>query len=151
MTDVASLGLKIEFQQVDQARDSLNKFTASAKATQAATVKMSGEMQKAVNSVGQINQRLNVKDSFGGAQRAADIAAYGNELNNLRARFVPLYAAERAHKTAIDEISQAAKVGAISEAERANAVRMAETAYLRNYRNEGQRKRAQGHRSAGGA
>lgn len=145
MTDVAALGLSVDSKQVEKARDELGRFAGAAKSAEtaakgfeagaarvgAASEKMSKQMAAAINSAQQINQRLNVKSDFGGTQRAADVAAYGNELDNLRARFVPLYAAERAHKTAIDEISQAAKVGAISEVERANAVRMAEVAYVR--------------------
>lgn len=46
--------------------------------------------------------------------RAADIAAYGEELNRLQARFDPLFAAQQRYQTKLAEISQAEKVGALA-------------------------------------
>lgn len=146
MADIASLGLSIDSKPIEQATQALNKFATSgkqaetaAKGVEASVAKvgvaasgMSRQMQQAVNSAAQINQRLNVRDGFGGASKAADIAAYGQEMDNLRARFNPLFAAERTHKNLLDEINKAAKVGAISEKERAEAVRLAEASYARS-------------------
>ena len=61
--------------------------------------------------------------------RGADIAAYATELDRLRAKFNPLFAAEKEHAALLEEINQASKVGAISEAERGSAVASATAAY----------------------
>lgn len=64
-------------------------------------------------------------------QRAADIEAYGNSLDALRAKYNPLFAAEQEHLSRLQGIDQALKVGAISEAEHANAVSASTAAYQR--------------------
>lgn len=45
--------------------------------------------------------------------RAADIVAYGNELDQLRAKFDPLFAASKRYEAALEEIAFAERVGAI--------------------------------------
>ncbi len=60
--------------------------------------------------------------SAGAADKAADIAAYGRELDNLRARFNPLYNSIRQYKATVLEIQAAHKVGAISTAEMTAAI-----------------------------
>lgn len=61
-------------------------------------------------------------DDAGYRQRAGDIEAYGQELDRIRAKYVPLFAVEQEHVKALREIDQARKVGAISAAEQAAAV-----------------------------
>lgn len=74
-----------------------------------------------------IDQRLNIQQVPGtSAARAADIEAYGKSLDDLRAKFSPLYAIERSHKAKLEEINKAHKVGALSAAEMATAVAVAE-------------------------
>lgn len=46
--------------------------------------------------------------------RAADIAAYGVELDRLQAKFDPLFAAQKRYQTTIEGISEAERVGAIT-------------------------------------
>jgi hypothetical protein len=82
------------------------------------------------NSAGAINQRLGVADDFGTAAKAADVAAYGKALDDVRAKFVPLYSAGRQYKDTLSDINQAAKVGAISETERAAAVMNTKVAFV---------------------
>ncbi len=62
-------------------------------------------------------------------QRALDVAAYGASLDNLRARYNPLFAAELAHIRNLAEIDRALKVGAIGEDEHAAAVKRAASSY----------------------
>ncbi len=62
--------------------------------------------------------------------RGADIAAYGKQLDDLRAKYSPLYAAGRQYKETLAEINAAAKVGAITEAERAAAVMDTKAAFV---------------------
>lgn len=82
------------------------------------------------NSVGAINrhiaaiQRLTETErrmsaSFG---RGADIAAYGQELDRLRAKFNPTFSAIQQYRGALAEIRQAHAVGAISATEMASAI-----------------------------
>jgi phage-related minor tail protein len=73
-------------------------------------------------SASSINSRLTVKDDFGGASRSADVEAYGRALDDLRAKYSPLYAAGQKYKASLTEINQALKVGAINEREHAQAV-----------------------------
>lgn len=62
-----------------------------------------------------------VDDAFNAA-RARDIAAYGVELDRLRARYNPLYAEVARYRTVQAEIRQAHALGAISAAEMAAAI-----------------------------
>ncbi|WP_420133955.1 phage tail length tape measure family protein, partial [Rhodopseudomonas sp.] len=70
-----------------------------------------------------VNQQTIVPD------RAADIAAYGRQLDDLRAKFNPLYAAGRSYRELLTEINQAVKVGALSEAEHAAAIARTKSAF----------------------
>lgn len=82
-------------------------------------------------SAASIDQRIGVRSDFGAAQRAADIAAYGKSLDDLRARFNPLFAAEQAHQEQLEAIGQAQRVGAISATEAAEAVGLQQAMYSR--------------------
>lgn len=77
-------------------------------AARAASAMNAGTYQKA------LNQNLGVRDDFGGASRAADIAAYGEELDRLAAKYDPLEAAMQSYRKDLEEVSRAHKVGAIS-------------------------------------
>lgn len=70
-----------------------------------------------------------VRVDFGSAGRAEDIGAYGSELDRVRAKFNPLFAAGQAYKVQLAEIAQAARVGAISEAERSAALARTKDAF----------------------
>lgn len=54
--------------------------------------------------------------------RGADIAAYGQEMDRLRAKYNPLYAVTMQYKTAVAEIREAHKAGAISADEMSAAM-----------------------------
>ena len=66
--------------------------------------------------------------------RAADIAAYGQELDRIRAKFSPLFSAQQQYRATLNEINQAAKVGAINEAERAAALQRTKDAFANQVR-----------------
>ena len=55
------------------------------------------------------------------AARTADVAAYGAELDRLRAKFDPLFAATKRYETALEEIAFAKRIGAIDAATAARA------------------------------
>ena len=77
----------------------------------------------------QINARLGVNDNVAGAGRGEDIAAYGRSLDDLRAKYNPLFAAGRTYRETLNEIDYAARVGAIRESERATAVQRTKDAF----------------------
>jgi hypothetical protein len=56
------------------------------------------------------------------ADRAADIAAYGSELDQLRAKFNPVFAASKAYETELDDLNRAQRLGAITAAEHGAAL-----------------------------
>lgn len=87
-------------------------------------------MSEAQQHQAQINARLGVNDNFGGASRAGDIEAYGRALDDTRARFVPLYAAQRAYKSELNDLNHAYATGAIpSEREYREALRRTKDAF----------------------
>ena len=61
-------------------------------------------------------------DRAGFSGRAADIAAYGEQLDRLRARYNPVFAASQAYNRELDGINQAHRLGAISVQEHAAAI-----------------------------
>lgn len=63
------------------------------------------------------------------AGRAADVDAYGKELDDLRARFNPVFAAQQRYERELSEINRAHKVGAISADEMTAAVARSKAAY----------------------
>lgn len=77
-----------------------------------------------------VNARLGVATEFGGAGRGEDIAAYGAELDRLRAKYSPMFAAQQAYLSALGEIRSANRVGAISQTEMAAAIDRTKLAFV---------------------
>lgn len=67
-------------------------------------------------------------------KRAADIAAYGAEMDRLRGKYNPLFAAAQKYKSTLTEIAQAEKVGALSAKEAAAAREAEKTAFAAQVR-----------------
>lgn len=67
-------------------------------------------------------------------KRAADIAAYGAEMDRLRGKYNPLFAAAQKYKATLTEIAQAEKVGALSAKEAAAAREAEKTAFAAQVR-----------------
>ncbi len=84
------------------------------------------ELQQSIGRMIGIRPML---DDAGMGRRTADIAAYGEALDDLRAKYNPLFAAERERERSITAISQALRLGAISQDEHAVAVGRANTVY----------------------
>jgi len=61
--------------------------------------------------------------------RSDDIAAYGRELDQLRAKFNPLFAASKQYEMSLDEINYAHRVGAISAQEQSAAIARLDAQY----------------------
>lgn len=56
------------------------------------------------------------------AARAADVEAYGAELDQLRSKFNPVFAASKAYETELNELNRAHRLGAITAAEQGAAL-----------------------------
>jgi hypothetical protein len=105
------------------------RIDAHAEALARATAQ-SQALAAAERAQAQINQVTGVTGVTATGDRSADIVAYGKALEDLRAKFNPLFAAGKDYKTTLDEINSAAKVGAISETERAAAVTRTKAAFV---------------------
>lgn len=79
--------------------------------------------QQAEYLTNQINQ-LSMHDI-----RNEDIQAYGRELDDLRAKFNPLFAASRQYEAELDEINRAHRIGAINAQEQAAAMAALDARY----------------------
>ncbi|PWR17631.1 phage tail length tape measure family protein, partial [Zavarzinia aquatilis] len=101
---------------------------AGLASTAAAASSVSQSWQQLAVTAGLVaTQHDQLGASFRGLTAAVGLQAANVEI--LRARYVPLAAAEAAHKAALDEIARATKIGALSEAEAASAVARTTTAY----------------------
>lgn len=140
---LASLGLSVDSTPVQRATTELQEFAQSSRTAEqaaqsfsrstqqaaSATQQMAQSVNRAVTSAAAVNQRLNVRDSFAGADRQADLDAYGKALDDLQAKYAPLRTAEQRHAATLNEINMAARVGAITETERTQAINRAEVAH----------------------
>ncbi|MBK3397663.1 MULTISPECIES: phage tail length tape measure family protein [Methylobacterium] len=63
--------------------------------------------------------------------RGADVVAYGDELDRLRAKYSPLFAAQREYLGQLAEIRQAVRTGALTQAEGAAAIQSTKDAFAR--------------------
>ncbi len=88
------------------------------------------EAERAAAVQRRVNAITGVSGGSDNAARAADVVAYGKQLDDLRAKYNPLFAAGRQYKDTLAEINMAAKVGALSESERAVAVQQTKTAFV---------------------
>ena len=75
----------------------------------------------------QVSANLRVATDFKGAERAKDIEAYGRQLDALRAKYSPAFAAQQRYQREVEGISRALAVGAINQEEYTAAVARAQT------------------------
>lgn len=116
---------------LDRAQESLEKSARGLRDAAGATQ----QTARGYDAIGEAARRAAAaQDAFARSQgvtlrgtgedhqkRARDIEAYGQELDRLRAKFNPYFAAERQHKQVLEEIAEAQKVGAIAADEAAKA------------------------------
>ncbi|MBI1201496.1 MAG: hypothetical protein GC182_03190 [Rhodopseudomonas sp.] len=106
----------------------LHTLKASAEANVVSLARVRDELarsttvQPAAFNASAINSNLRVTDDFGAAARKTDVDAYGVALDQVRAKYDPLFAAGMRYKEALTEINAAARVGAIDERVRAEAI-----------------------------
>lgn len=94
---------------------SISRYAAARQQTNAIQDVSADQFQQGINA----NMGVQGGSSSGQtyAQREQDIAAYGQSLDALRTKFNPVYAASKQYESALDQISAAQKVGAISATE----------------------------------
>lgn len=85
--------------------------------TQVSTVaqKLIADAQRSASLAGQIDRMLAPTTAV--RDRAADIAAYAAEMDALRAKFNPLFAASKQYEAVLEEIARAERLGAITARE----------------------------------
>ncbi|RWC58924.1 phage tail length tape measure family protein [Mesorhizobium sp.] len=108
-----------------------DQAVASAQRVTAALVGQTAAQQQLQAGVERMIAAGSATDDATYRQRAADVEAYGNSLDALRAKYNPLFAVEQEHLSRLQGIDQALKVGAISEVEHANAVAISTAVYQR--------------------
>lgn len=101
----------------------MTEARTAAIATQQSLAAYQNAARAATQAQTELNERLGVtaRGQENYRARAEDIAAYGAELDRLRQKFNPLYAAGQQYRQGLEEIRRAQAVGAISAAEAAAA------------------------------
>ncbi|WP_158669507.1 phage tail length tape measure family protein [Bradyrhizobium guangdongense] len=107
-----------------------NALTRAANDNAAALERQAAEAARAAAVQANVNTVTGVSGGSNSAARAADVVAYGKALDDLKAKYNPLFAAGQSYKATLAEINQALKVGAISEAERAAAITDTKVAFV---------------------
>ncbi|WP_336067168.1 phage tail length tape measure family protein [Nitratireductor rhodophyticola] len=77
---------------------------------------------QAATALERINKTTGVDRGAFSGDRARDVAEFGRELDRLRARYNPLYAASKRYEAELDELNRALTVGAISADEHGAAL-----------------------------
>lgn len=125
--DASAAAVNLE-KTIDKTNTTLPGAARGAKDATAGLIGLDAAARTTRATLDQINRTTGAEASLGSyAARNADIQAYGAELDRLRARFDPLFAAGQRYKTVLAEIDNAERVGAIS-ASTAIQARLRETA-----------------------
>ena len=106
--------LNARYQSATQAANEYARAAQFAAAEQAASAAQHAQQS--------INAQLGVRTDFGGSARAEDVAAYGRELDALRGKFNPIFAASKRYEQELNELNRAHKIGAINTAEHGAAL-----------------------------
>ena len=113
-------------QAYSAANDAAAQSQRAAQAAAAGRAAAERDLVAAVNSFAGVRATPSDADH---ARRAADIEAYGRELDNLRARFDPLFAIQMRYEQQVREIDQAHRLGAIGADVHADALQRAQAAH----------------------
>lgn len=141
--EAAGRGLEKAARDSRAARLALDEAAGAARKVEAAAVSMGRaaiaptlayvraieQANAALRVQDQINRSAGVRGGAGIGAQAADVAAYGEQLDSLRAKFNPLFAAGQEYKRTLQEIDAAAKSGAITERERVAALARTKQAF----------------------
>lgn len=111
------------------AASSLSRSTDSARRTIASISSAAGSAQSSMERLVNAFARLDAPAANNNG-RAADIAAYGQELDRLRAKFNPVFAVISSYRERLAEIREANRIGAISTDEMTAAIQRQRQAAL---------------------
>lgn len=140
MTDIATLGIAIDSRPTVTATEALKQLATAAAPAEQAVNKLKSTSTVAATSLADLSRKAKAaaaetETAFANNLRKAfytgPLADYGRALDDVRAKYSPLYAAAREYTNALTEINQASRVGALSEQERTRAVNTARDAYVR--------------------
>jgi chromosome segregation ATPase len=110
----------------------INADLAPLRSAFAKAKSMSSDLDKALNkSRKTMSATFKVDNSV--RDRAADIAAYGKSLDDLRAKYNPLFAAQRDYRAQLSDIKRALDVGAISQTEYTAAIARTRTEFSKTF------------------
>lgn len=146
---IAALGISIEGQGVAEMPGKLDRVTSSAQRLESAADRLSKGARTADGALSNLSNRsltgfnaISARAAEQAAYMAAqveklsmtdirndDIQAYGREMDQLRAKFNPLFAASKQYEASLDEINYAHRVGAITAQEQAAAVARLDAQY----------------------
>lgn len=125
---LAALGIDIKSAAAVAAARDLDQLTAAAGRTKREVTEAANAATTSIARLGAsartVQQQIDATFGIGASSmrnRAADVAAYGAELDALRAKFNPLFAASKQYEAQLEEISKAERLGAISANEAAEA------------------------------
>ena len=148
MVDLLALNISVKTDAVDRAGASLDEMSAAAgradravagverssRTTSSATDRLAAHAQQAMQQLQALerySQQASGTDYISASRRADEIAAYGQELDRLRAKFNPMFAASQRYEATVAEINQAHRVGAISADEMTAALGREKAAFDR--------------------
>lgn len=118
MTDVATLGVTATETGVSKVDKALMGLAASAGKAEAATGRFTSASSKATEMQNKVNSMF-AKSPI--RDRASDVAEYARQMDNLRAKYNPLFAASKQYESELNGIIAAERIGAISARESADA------------------------------
>lgn len=122
---------------LDNLRAKVGAAAAAMAATSPTLTKLASDYDQAAAAAAKYQAAVNnaagirLPSADASSSRAADIAAYGAELDRLRAKFNPVFAVSKQYEATLGEISEAQKLGAISAAEAAQAIERETAAFAR--------------------
>lgn len=141
--DIAALGLSVDSGPLSRAVQELRQVPAAARSAAAGADQVVGAAERMARAMTQsttaANQNVRALQVVGSASRAVmqqmansfagvrdfpteSPIAYGRALDELRAKYNPLFAAGRQYRETLQDINVALKMGAISEKERSEAI-----------------------------
>ncbi len=137
--ELESLGIKVDgSDSIDRAARSLDNLSKSAGEAEKAAVDFGSKTTRALTGFDAMASRA-AKEAQALSREIAkltsydirnnDIQAYGAELDRLRAKYNPIFAASKAYEQALEELNRAHKVGAINAIEHANALQTLNSRY----------------------
>lgn len=130
----------------EQANDRLRNLGTTVARNEAAAVaelaaeysRLNVQAERALGNLGKMsaaplneraNDRLRNMGQAVARAEAAALATVGEQIQTVREKYIPLVALQRRYKETLDDINQSAKLGALTEDERANAIGRTKVAF----------------------